>query len=160
MFPFFCVSKCWYSCYFTSTRAFLHQPAIHENLWLSMSCCTCVVVKFEVVWNICLLFCPSLWCMTGISRSQIHLSLQQRRQEERRAETTENRHQTMDFNCCFAKRNVYWLCFNYLLLLNVIIGFGYCNHWNLTHNILLGKEKSCVQLVWNGYYCTGEKVFS
>ena len=25
LFPFFfCVSKCWYSCYFTSTRAFLH----------------------------------------------------------------------------------------------------------------------------------------
>ena len=59
---------------------------------------------------------------------------------------------------CQKKKHVYWLCFNYLLLLNVVIGFGYCNHWNLTHNIMLGKEKGCVQLVWNGYYCIGEKV--
>ena len=43
---------------------------------------------------------------------------------------------------CQSKR-VYWLCFIYLFLLNVVIGFGY-NHWNLTHNISLGKEKSYV----------------
>ena len=80
-------------CVFTSTRDSWKFVAVYELLYF----CCCKV----------LLFCPSLWCMRGISRSQIHLSLQQRRQEERRAETTENRHQTMDFNCCFAKRNMF-----------------------------------------------------
>ena len=38
------------------------------------------------------------------------------------------------------------------LLLNAVIGFDYCHHWNLTHKISLGKVKMCVQLIWNGYY--------
>ena len=83
LFPFFfCVSKCWYSCYFTSTRAFLHPRF--------MKICSCELVCVFVVKFERFIWCSSLWCMRGISRSQTHLSLQQRRQEERRAETTEN----------------------------------------------------------------------
>ena len=89
-------------CVFTSTRDSWKFVAVYELLYF----CCCKVWS-SLKHFICLLFCPSLWCMRGISRSQIHLSLQQRRQEERRAETTENRHQTMDFNCCFAKRNMF-----------------------------------------------------
>ena len=89
-------------CVFTSTRDSWKFVAVCELLYF----CCCKVWS-SLKHFICLLFCPSLWCMRGISRSQIHLSLQQRKQEERRAETTENRHQTMDFNCCFAKRNMF-----------------------------------------------------
>ena len=71
---------------------------------------------------------------------------------ELKAETTENRHQTMDFNC-FAKRNMY-NGFIYPLLLNVVIGFGYCNHYNL---IFRWAEKRFVY-VWFGMDC-GERVF-
>ena len=44
---------------------------------------------------------------------------------------------TMDFDCCFAKRNMFTatgfaLPIYMLLLINVVIGFGYCNHWNNT----------------------------
>ena len=65
--------------------------------------------------------------MRGISTSQTHLSLPQRRQEERRAETTENRHQTMyGFSTILPKETCLLAlalnCFNYLLLLNIIIG--------------------------------------
>ena len=46
------------------------------------------------------------------------------------------------------------------ILINVVIGFGYFNHWNLTDIILLDKEKICVQLVLNEYHTIGEKMFS
>ena len=56
------------------------------------------------------------------ARSQTHLSLQQRRlgETEELKQPTENRLWTY----CFAKRKMY-------ALLNVVIGFDYCNHWNL-----------------------------
>ena len=70
--------------------------------------------------------------LRDISRSQTHLSWKQRRKEKRSAETTKDRHQAMEFNC-FAKRDMFYsICFIYLLLLNVVFGFGHCNHWNLT----------------------------
>ena len=70
-------------CVFTSTRDSWKFVAVYELLYF----CCCKVWS-SLKHFICLLFCPSLWCMRGISRSQTHLSLQQRRQEE-------NRHQTM-----------------------------------------------------------------
>ena len=60
----------------------------------------------------------------------------------------------MDFNWFFQKKHVLLALLSYLL--DAVIGFGYCNHWNLAHNILLDKEKSYVQLVWNRYYCIDE----
>ena len=77
-------------CVFTSTRDSSKFVAVYELLYF----CCCKVWS-SLKHFICLLFCPSLWCMRGISRSQIHLSLQQRRQEERRS--WNNRKQTSDY---------------------------------------------------------------
>ena len=56
----------------------------------------------------------------------------------------------MDFNC-FAKRNMFtgFALITKQLLLFVVIGFGYCNYWNLT--FCQAKEKICIHLVWNEF---------
>ena len=121
-FFFFCVSKCWYSCYFTPNYFTPDRDSALKAVffYLDHSSCAVVLLCCEFCVIVVNLNCPVLFhtfrmvmhegnhCDAwDISRSQTHYSsLQQGRQEKRRAETNNRKQFSINIRLwiyCFSK---------------------------------------------------------